>query len=288
MSTGFHAPTPGQANYKQVITTFDGVTGLQVEEGLVASTSPLVAAVGGTALTEETSLNLSAGFAKQIGADTVLTVDFYSIEVDDRIYRTGDIPVPSGPGQEARSISFYTNALDVESQGVDIVLTSRSNWGGGSASTTWTFAGSFNDFNVAGQSPVGGVNPVSPATIEDIENNYPGERFVLTTNTSFADDWGFLARANYYGKHFDERGTIGAAVNPSLEIGAVTYIDIELNYDITDNVQIALGAVNVFDEFIDEAGPPFSNRLSVGLQYPRRSAANYEGGSYYVKTRFTF
>ncbi len=50
VSTGFHAPTPGQANYQQTITTFDGVTGLQVEEGLVPSTSPLVAAVGGTAL----------------------------------------------------------------------------------------------------------------------------------------------------------------------------------------------------------------------------------------------
>ena len=125
VSTGFHAPTPGQANVRTTITTFDGVTGLQVEEGLVPSTSPLVAAVGGKALTEETSLNFSAGFSASLGSSSTLTVDFYQIAVEDRIYRTGDIAVPGTTGQ---TISFYTNALDVDSQGVDIVLTSGIDW----------------------------------------------------------------------------------------------------------------------------------------------------------------
>ena len=55
-----------------------------------------------------------------------------------------------------------------------------------------------------------------------------------------------------------------------------------------NGLRFALGAINVFDEFIDEIGPPNSNRLSVGLQYPRRSAANYEGGSFYLKTSYVF
>ena len=42
-------------------------------------------------------------------------------------------------------------------------------------------------------------------------------------------------------------------------------------------------ARQIFDEFIDEIGPPNANRLSVGLQYPRRTVANYEGGSWYLK-----
>ncbi|MFQ5526472.1 MAG: TonB-dependent receptor plug domain-containing protein [Thermoanaerobaculia bacterium] len=288
VSTGFHAPTPGQANYQQTITTFDGVTGLQVEEGLVPSTSPLVAAVGGTALTEETSVNLSAGFTKSVGDRTQFTVDAYSIAVDDRIYRTGDIPVPSVPGQPARSISFYTNALDVESQGVDVVLSSGFDWGSSAAKTDWTLVLNVNNFDVVGQTPVSGVNPVSAGVIEDIENNYPGERFVFNSTTQFADAWDLLFRVNYYGKHFDERGRIGAASSPSFEVGATSYVDLEVGYDVSDNVRIALGAANVFDEFVDEIGPPFANRLSVGLQYPRRSVANYEGGSLYLKTNFTF
>ncbi len=282
VSTGFHAPTPGQANVRTTITTFDGVTGLQVEEGLVPSTSPLVAAVGGKALTEETSLNYSAGFSKRIGDRTSLTIDAYKIDVDDRIYRTGDIPVP---GTTSQTISFYTNALDVESEGIDLVLTSSF---GSNVTTDLSLAFGFNEVDVVGQTPVAGVNPVSEGIIEDIENNYPNERVVLTTNTDFGQGWNLLARANYYGKHFDERGRIGAASSPSAEIGETIYVDLELGLEINEKMRVALGAINVFDEFIDEINPPFSNRQSVGLQYPRRSAANYEGGSWYLRATFNF
>ncbi len=284
-STGFHAPTPGQANVRTTITTFDGRTGLQVEEGLVPSTSPLVGAVGGTGLTEETSFNLSAGFTAELGKRSLLTLDFYNIEVEDRIYRTGDIPVPGTTGQ---TISFYTNALDVDHSGIDLVYSADWDWGSSNANTQLTLAASYNEIEVVNQTPIGGVNPVNDGLVEDIENNYPNERFVLTTNTRFAEDWLALLRINYYGKHFDERGRIGAPVAPSFEIGATTFVDLELAYDLNENVQLALGAVNVFDEFVEEIGEPFSNRLSVGLQYPRRSAANYEGGSFYLRTRFKF
>lgn len=47
VSTGFHAPTPGQANVSTIITTFDGSTGLQVEEGLVPPDNPQAIAAGG-------------------------------------------------------------------------------------------------------------------------------------------------------------------------------------------------------------------------------------------------
>ena len=283
LSTGFHAPTPGQANVRTTITTFDGVTGLQVEEGLVPSTDPRVAAVGGTALKEEESFNVSLGFTADVGENTTLTVDYYNVEVDDRIYRTGDIAVPG----TTNTISFYTNALDVEHEGVDVVVTSGIDWSD-TTSTDISFAFSYNKVSVTGQSPVGGVNPVSDSIIEDIENNYPNERFVLTTNTYFGDQWNLLARANFYGEHFDERGTIGAASSPSANIDSTIYFDLELGYQINDQNRITLGAVNVFDEFIDEIGPPDANRLSVGLQYPRRSAANYEGGAWYLKYGYSF
>jgi len=116
VSTGFHAPTPGQANVRTTITTFDGNTGLQIEEGLVSPTSEVAAANGGVPLTEEKSLNYSFGFASDIGDAWSLTTDIYRIEVDDRIYRTGDISVAGAP--PGTTISFYTNTLDVVHQGV--------------------------------------------------------------------------------------------------------------------------------------------------------------------------
>jgi iron complex outermembrane receptor protein len=284
ISTGFHAPTPGQANVRTTITTFDGTSGLQVEEGLVPATSPLALLAGGAPLSEEKSVNFSLGFASQLGERTNLTVDFYRIDVEDRIYRTGDIqPIPGN----TQTISFYTNALELESGGVDVVLTSGTDWSR-DVSTDFTMALNYNEIDVVGQTPVGGVNPVSAATIEDIENNYPSLRFVATANTHIGDRWDVLVRANYYGSHYDERGTIGAAVSPSAEIDATVYFDFEVGFDVNERVRIVGGASNVFDNYVGEIGAPNANRLSVGLPYPRRSAANYEGGSWYLRSTVNF
>ena len=291
VSTGFHAPTPGQANVSTIITTFDGATGLQIEEGLVPSTSPLVAAVGGTALTEETAVNISAGFTADFGDAWTLTADLYQIEVSDRIYRTGDIAVPplptDPPGAPARSISFYTNALDVEHQGLDLVLDGRFDLGSTSG-LDLTFAYSYNQIEVTGQKTINGVIPVSDANVEDIENNYPESRFVLTGNFLIGEAFNILARANYYGDHYDERGRIGDAVDPSAKISSTVYLDVEAGWNLNDHWRLVLGAVNVTDEYISEIGPPNANRLSVGLQYPRRTVANYEGGSYYLRANFNW
>lgn len=285
ISTGFHAPTPGQSNVRTTITTFDGATGLQVEEGLVPPTSPQALANGGAELTEETSTNYSLGFTWDIGQNTNLTVDGYFIEVEDRIYRTGDIQTASG-----NTISFYTNALDVEHKGVDLVLTSVWDWRD-STSTTFTFAYNHNEIEVTDQKQVNGVNPVSDSLVEDIENNYPEERLVFTANTTFADSWWFMFRANWWGTHYDERGTInGPPGDRSKEINDVWYVDLELGWDITDNWNVTLGGSNVFDEYPDKIknNGVFANRVSVGLPYPRRTVTNYEGGSWYLRASYTF
>ncbi|MFK7830416.1 MAG: TonB-dependent receptor plug domain-containing protein [Congregibacter sp.] len=285
LSTGFHAPTPGQANVRTTITTFDGATGLQVEEGLVPPTSPQALSNGGAPLSEEVSTNYSLGITADISANTTLTLDGYRVEVDDRIYRTGDIQTAQG-----NTISFYTNALDVEHQGLDLVLTSIMDWSGDS-STSLTFAFNYNQIEVVGQKQVNGVNPVSDSLVEDIENNYPQERIVLTANTTFAQNWRLMARANWWGEHFDERGTInGTPGNRSREIGAVLYIDVELSWDASENWNITLGGSNVFDEYPDEIqdNGVFANRISVGLPYPRRTVTNYEGGSLYLRTSYNF
>jgi len=283
ISTGFHAPTPGQTNIQTIITTFDGQTGLQVEEGLLPTTHPLVQAAGGKELTEEKSFNLSIGVTSNLSEDTTLTVDLYKIEVDDRIYRTGDISVPG----TTNTISFYTNALDVEHSGLDVVLSSKVDWSNDVA-TDISFAYSYNEINVVNQSLINGVAPVSGSLKEDIEHNYPKSRFVLTTSTPLSDALNLMVRANYYGEHYDERGMIHSTTSPSALIDPILFIDAELAYQVNQDFTLKFGVSNLFDEFPDEIGSPNANRLSVGLQYPRRSAANYEGASWYLGGSYNF
>ena len=282
MSTGFHAPTPGQANVSTVITTFDGTSGLQVEEGLVPSTSAAAVAVGGAALKEEESFNMSIGFTSALSDNTQLTFDMYKVEVDDRIYRTGDIPNGNGG-----SISFYTNAMDVEHQGFDLVLSSTFELVPG-METMASLAFNHNTIEVTGQKTINGVTPVSDSLVEDIENNYPENRWVLNTMTNINDNLSLMARLNFYGEHYDERGTIGAESDPSALIDSIIYLDIELGYDVSENLRITAGGSNILDKYVDEIGPPNDNRMSVGLQYPRRTAANYEGGSWYLRANYSF
>lgn len=286
-STGFHAPTPGQSNISSIITTFDGRTGLQVEEGLVPANSAAARNAGGTDLKEEESTNISLGFTTSIADNWDLTFDLYNIEVDDRIYRTGDIPIP---GTEDQTLSFYTNALDIEHKGFDLVLNGSLNWGN-DIDTSVVFAYAHNEIDVTGQTPVQGINPVSESTIEDIENNYPEDRFTLSTNTYLSESMSLLVRSTYYGSHFDERGTInGAPGNRSSEIDPIVYFDVELGWQANDKLKMVFGAANIFDSFVDEIANDgvFANRQSVGLQYPRRTAANYEGGSWYLKGTYEF
>ena len=282
MSTGFHAPTPGQANVSTIITTFDGTTGAQIEEGLVPSTSAAAVAVGGAALKEEESFNMSVGFTSQIGDNATLTFDMYQVAVDDRIYRTGDIDNGSGG-----SISFYTNAMDIEHQGLDLVLSTSFELMSG-METSASLAFNHNTIEVTGQKLINGIAPVSASLIEDIENNYPEDRWVINTMTQITDDLSLMARLNFYGEHYDERGTIGAASSPSAQIDSIIYMDIELGYDVNDSLRITAGGSNIFDEYVDEITAPNANRTGNGLQYPRRTAANYEGGSWYLRANYSF
>ena len=216
-----------------------------------------------------------------------------------------DVPPP--PGTPARSISFYTNALDVEHRGLDIVATSDFDIGSAS-SLSLALAYAWNEVEVTGQRLINGVQPVNDGLVEDIENNYPEHRWVLTGNFFLGEAWNLMARINYFGKHYDERGRIAGepdaanptfTVNRSREIDATYYLDMELGWQMTDNWRFVLGGANILDEFIEEISdaPPsgcptcaaeYANRISVGLQYPRRTVANYEGASYYLRGEFSW
>ncbi|MGK0375862.1 MAG: iron complex outermembrane receptor protein [Arenicella sp.] len=68
------------------------------------------------------------------------------------------------------------------------------------------------------------------------------------------------------------------------------YFDAEVAWQVNDGLKVVLGASNIFDDFVDEIDNDgvFANRQSVGLQFPRRTVANYEGGSWYLKGVYNF
>ena len=287
-STGFHAPTPGQSNIQKITTTFDTNVGGQVEQGLVPPDHGLAQAAGGAPLTEETSRNYSLGFTAdmdEVAEGAELTFDVYRIDVADRIYKTQTLPVVDPNTGVQTNVSFFTNALDIVSKGFDAVLT----WPVyiREVESDLSLAINYNSVEVAGQNEVNGIRPVGEADIEDIENSYPDLRYVLSSKTYLSDFSSLTVRANYYGPHYDERGRIGGNP-PTKELGSTVFVDAELSIDVSDTFTLNFGVVNLFDTYVDEITDPYANRQNVGLPYARRTAANFEGGSYYFTVTYAY
>ncbi len=283
LSTGFKAPTPGQNNVRATVSSADPATGVLLIQGLVPVSDPRAIAAGATPLKEETTFNISGGITGNLFGNTDLSLDFYQISVDDRIYRTDRIPAADGT-----TISFYTNALDVEHSGIDLVVTSNLEWGG--VDTRFSLAYNYNKTNVTKVRIINGFQPVQDDAVEDIEINFPENRFVASANTQLNDKWNIMVRANFYGEHYDTRGRVGGVDGEpeSKLLDPVMLVDVELGYQATDNFSVKLGGSNIFDAFPDKIGPPFANRLNIGLIYPSETPVNFEGGSWYLTGIYAF
>ena len=261
-STGFRAPTPGQANVVTITTSFDGVTGEQVQEGTVSPTNALAQSLGGKALTPETSQNFSFGIASRISNNLSLTLDYYSVEVEDRLIKSRSLPIDNPLFKE---LAFYTNSLNTSTSGIDAVLSWRN------TKTTASLGYNYNETEVLGQSAVGGQDPVSDGTIFNLENNLPKHRANFSLTHNFGKISGTV-RANYYGGTIDERGDQEV-------IGSETLVDAELTYKLSKKIRLIMGGNNIFDNYPDE----IDTRLSQGMPFPRRTPIGYHGGMVYFK-----
>ena len=280
VSTGFRAPSPGQSNLETIVTTFDTSSGLQVQEGTLKPTDPLLVPLGGKALDPEEATNVSLGFTTDLTDNLTVTMDYYFILVEDRIAKTFNIDVSNDPNFQAAgfsSVSFYTNALETETQGVDLVANWNIEYGGGSSGMV-SFAYNWNDTEVTDQNPVNGQNPVGDGIIFNIENNLPDNRIFAAYN-HFWDSVTLTFRANWYDEASDERG-----FPLSETVDSAWTFDVEGRWSPNDTWTWTLGANNVFDEFPNEV----QSRQSNGLAYSRRTPFGYDGGMWYFRGTINF
>lgn len=133
LNTGFRAPSLHQLNFNSTSTIFDQ-SGNPVDVGTFANDSRVAKILGIPELKEETSRSVSLGFtAKVPDANLTVTVDGYWVGIEDRVVYTGQFK-GSEIAQElaqanASAASFFANAIDTESKGLDIVITHKTNIG---------------------------------------------------------------------------------------------------------------------------------------------------------------
>ncbi|MEA2463869.1 MAG: iron complex outerrane recepter protein, partial [Acidobacteriota bacterium] len=129
VSTGFRAPSLSQGNFSAISTNFllNTTTGLlePFETGTYRVDSPIARVLGAEDLKPEKSKNFSAGLVWQPLSNFEVTFDYFHIDIDDRIVFSGNFTQakvqalikPFG----ATAARFFTNAIDTETNGFDVV-----------------------------------------------------------------------------------------------------------------------------------------------------------------------
>jgi len=294
--TGFRAPTPGQQGTTNVSTRLPN--GFPVATGLFPASGPVAAALGATPLAAETSTSFTLGLTANI-EELELTIDFYNIEIDDRFRAISTLDVSADPTGDpdayanflaleaagvvgANSIGgvfYFTNAIDSETSGVDVVASYPIAWDNGQE-TTLQFAMNYNTNRLVNDP----LDTVNPEDTFDFENRDPSVRWNLTAAHTVGN-LTILGRARYYGKWYDSDGSPLAIQ----QFDSVAYFDLEGTYQIGDNWTVAVGGRNIFDEFPDQVDRSVNdNDYCCGRIYATSMLAPWQGGYYYGSVRYSF
>lgn len=281
VSTGFRAPTPGQSNAFNVSTEFDLVLMDLVNNGTIPSSSRVAQLRGGEPLTPEESTNYAIGGIYENGPFTI-TVDFFKIDVDDRLATTQlfsltpdevDDLVAEGITSAAnlQNFRFFVNDFDTETEGVDVVLT----W-------TPTGLGGDTDFSLLFNNTETSVARFNPDTLDatrirELQEALPETRYSLTVNQRIGERFRVLGRVSYFDDWFDsEDGQV---------YGGEHLVDLEAAYDFTQDLTLIIGGQNIFDQFPEE-NP--GARAGVGNLYSQFSPFGFNGSFWYTRLKFDF
>lgn len=281
VSTGFRAPTPGQVNTLDVTTTADA-TGMLVPLGTFPVNSVVARTLGAQPLDAEDSTNYTAGVVWSPGNRFEVTLDFYQIDVNKRIALISQTVTPGSPQDMALiaagfpglgSASFFANAFDSRVRGVEFGASGRFDLGSGDLNLDFKYA--WNDQEIRKVK----FASVNPELLFDYENQLPKNRAVFTADFDIGR-FGVLARANYYDGWKDL--TFGELT----KFGSEILFDLEVRAEITDNIDVAVGAQNLFDNYADEEENSVLRFL--GATRPISSPFGFNGGAWYARVNLDF
>lgn len=313
-NTGFRAPSLHQINFNSTSTIFDQ-NGNPQEVGTFANDSRAAQLLGIPQLKEETSGSVSLGLTAKIpDANLTVTVDGYFVKINDRVVYTGQFaaspdtdinnqvildennnPVYSGAQLElnnllsqanATAASFFANAIDTESKGLDVVITHKAQFGG-----NWNLksdlAGTFSQTRKVGD--INASEVLENAGLVDtyfpedsrvyLEEAVPRTKINLS-NSLTSDKFIVFLRNVYFGEVTEATTNIDRQQVFSTKI--VT--DLSIGYKVTPALTFTVGANNLFDIYPDRAAETLSdggnNRSDGRFDWSRRAQQFGIGGRF--------
>ncbi|MBW1295179.1 TonB-dependent receptor [Aquimarina litoralis] len=274
LSTGFRAPTLHQIYTQRAQFSFIPGQGIQVG-GLINNVSPQARLLAIPQLDAEESTNFTIGFGAKINKDINVTVDYYNIQVDDRIVLSTEIGATAAgntpldevlQNNNLSDVSFFVNAIDTRTSGIDVVANYR-NIGVGPGKLNFSLSGNYVIQNErdgavnnptlvadAGQSVVNDTQEAlfftsRPEFKAILGANYDIGKFNFSLNntlfgpTKFRNQGLQDLESLVGGDPADSDG--GSDLGVEFKTKVVT--DLGINYNATENITVALNINNILD-----------------------------------------
>ena len=301
-STGFRAPSLANRGFNTIIFAGDDAKGLSVtshlDEGAAAkyfkfdeNGNPIP-----DSLNHESSTNLSAGLVWNPTSKLDLSLDFYWIELRDRIGIKNmdlDCNLASRAAQcqsfakdrnipKITKIQHYENAVDTETSGLDLVASYRMPALRGELALK---AGlHLNETEVTKNKS--GLSDTAKSFIEDAN---PKEKHVLSASWTRGPLSTHLA-FNYFGS---TKPNWSKLLPECAKVDSAWITDTQVSYDFKNNMQFTIGANNLFNVYPNKISNCADSELmntTLGWGFPYNPDATYgvNGAMYYTSLRMTF
>ncbi|MEP3390224.1 MAG: TonB-dependent receptor [Reichenbachiella sp.] len=257
-STGFRAPTLHQIYTQKAQYSFVPGAGIQVG-GLVNNVSPQAKLLGIPQLDAEESFNFTVGMGLRPSDNFDITVDYYNISVSDRIVLSTEIGPTAGGGtpldqvladNNLSDVSFFVNALDTKTSGIDFVANYK-NLGVGNGTLGFTLSGNYTienerDGDVKNPDLVAGagqsvVNETQEALFF---TSRPKTKWILGINYDLGK-FGFSLNNTYFGTTTFRQQGMDSNLKTEFKPKVVT--DLGVNFRASDKVNISFNVNNILN-----------------------------------------
>lgn len=299
ISNGFRAPTLGEQYYTRIGVTSRGAS------GTLAYNSPGGKLLNAPALKPERSMSYSASVLVNPMRNFHITVDAYQITINDRIVAAGTangqtaidalaaqgIAVNSSATASAVQISYFTNAANTRTRGLDVTANYRVNLGPHDAIDLDASANVNKTDVLKVNNDLAGDSLLNTQTRAYISSYFPRSKIVfggvwhhnkLDVNLHLIR-WGqsITQRQYYYGQYANSITNFYRFYNePRWQT------NLELDYQFTKRLRASLGANNLFNVYPNRA--PASTVFAGVANYEQvGQGLGYQGGYYYASLRFT-
>ena len=279
LSTGFRAPTLHQIYTQKAQYSFIPGQGIQVG-GLVNNVSTQAKLLGIDNLDAEESTNFTIGIGGKLSNKFNFTLDYYNIAVKDRIVlgseigATGDDTNPLDillTDNNLSDVSFFSNALDTRTSGIDVVLGYKTDLGEGKLGLN--LSGNYtiqNERDGAVKNPEivanAGQSVVSETNEALFFTSRPETKWILGVNYDIGK-FGFNLNNTYFGKtSFTQQGLAthaagslpGDVIDPSSANPALIHdlgteftpkivTDLGINFSASEKLTINLNINNLLN-----------------------------------------